>query len=145
MALLVAKHLLTEAKRLSKAEAARLPTCWGLNEVITFGAPMVGDVKFARDCPLRNRLIPVANLNDPVPYMPPILGWKYQHVERAYHYELRKKGWKSVNLRGSMNKGRIRRSIDQWHNLSTLLHHGIAEHMLSRYIENLDSNLSKSP
>jgi len=138
VAVLVAKHLITEIER-------GLPKSCGPHQVVTFGAPMVGDEGFAKRCPLRNRIIPIVNLNDPVPYMPPITGWRYKHVDGAYHYRLTPGGWKKVNLRGSVSKTFLERCRADWFKLRILLRNGIAEHQIGRYLTNLESNLSRSP
>jgi len=137
VALLIAKHLVTGENG--------LPDPCKPHEVVTFGAPMVGDLGFAKRCPLRDRVIPIANLNDPIPYMPPILGWDYKHVDGAYHYRLSEQGWKKVNLRGSMSKTFVERLRADWYKLRKLLSNGIATHQLSRYVEYLRKILGESP
>lgn len=138
VALLAAKRIVTEAEHSFSKECVP-------SHIVTFGAPKVGDTGFATRCPLRDKIIPIVNEDDLVPYMPPILGWDYAHVKGAYHYRLAKHHWKQINIHSSLTRAFIKQCRKQWSKLKSVVVNGTATHSVSRYIEYLGNNLATSP
>ena len=138
VALLAAKRLVTESEH-------GFPTKCVPSYIVTFGAPKVGDKGFAERCPLSDKIIPIVNEGDLVPYMPPIKGWNYEHVRGTYHYRLSKDYWKRLRLEGSMTTRLYDQCKEQWPKLKSVVREGRKNHSIRRYIEYVANNCEKSP